>query len=129
MTLSPAKWPPSHPRPHRAQRSLGEDRAKETVIARTIVSSGWVIGNILSYVADGKREVGYWISRDYWGRGHGTSALAEFVVEVRERPLFAHVVQHNIGSLRVLAKCGFAVIGAQQLPGDPIREIVMRLDA
>jgi RimJ/RimL family protein N-acetyltransferase len=29
---------------------------------------------------------------------------------VKTRPLYAHVVKHNIGSRRVLEKCGFKVI-------------------
>jgi RimJ/RimL family protein N-acetyltransferase len=36
--------------------------------------------------------------------------------------------EHNVGSIRVLAKCGFVVVGEEQHPGDPIKEIVLRLD-
>ncbi len=103
--------------------------ADESVIARTIVDDGQVVGNIGSFVADGERAIGYWIDRQHWGRGHATRALADYVAEVPERPLHARVAEHNVGSIRVLAKCGFAIVGEDQSDGDPVREIVLRLDA
>ena len=103
--------------------------ADDSLLARTIVEDGQVVGNIGIWVADGERSVGYWIGRPYWGRGYATRALAEFVAEVRERPLHARVAEHNVGSIRVLAKCGFWIVGEEQHDGDPVKEIVMRLDA
>ena len=49
--------------------------ANETVIARTIVDGDLVICIIVSYLADGERDIGYWIGRPYWGRGHGHQPL------------------------------------------------------
>ena len=103
--------------------------ADDSVIARTIVEDGQVVGNIGSWVADGERGVGYWIGRPYWGRGYATRALADLVAEVPERPLHARVAEHNLASIRVLAKCGFSIVGEAQHDGDPVKEIVMRLDA
>jgi RimJ/RimL family protein N-acetyltransferase len=103
--------------------------ADDSLIARTIVEDGQVVGNIGSWVADGERAVGYWIGRPYWGRGYATRALADLVAEVPERPLHALVAEHNVASIRVLAKCGFSIVGEQQHDGDPVKEIVMRLDA
>jgi RimJ/RimL family protein N-acetyltransferase len=50
-------------------------------------------------------EVGYWIGREYWGKGVATEALSQFLAhaEVR-RPLHAAVAKHNVGSIRVLEK-------------------------
>jgi RimJ/RimL family protein N-acetyltransferase len=81
--------------------------ADEAAIARTVVVEGQVAGNVVSWQADGKRLVGYWIGRNFWGRGIATRALAEFLGELTERPLHALVVPHNAGSIRVLEKCGF----------------------
>jgi RimJ/RimL family protein N-acetyltransferase len=55
--------------------------------------------------------VGYWIGRDFWGKGIATQALSLFLTEKKTRPLYAHVVKENIGSRRVLEKCGFSLSG------------------
>ena len=80
---------------------------------RTILVGGEVAGNALSFVRDGRREVGYWIGRDHWGRGVATAALMAFLGEEESRPLYAGVLPANLGSLRVLEKCGFAVVGEE----------------
>jgi RimJ/RimL family protein N-acetyltransferase len=99
-------------------RSHGEFTAHwERILAdpasriRTVVVDGEVAGNVLSFERDGRREVGYWIRRDHWGRGVATAALVAFLGEEPVRPLFAGVLPANGGSLRVLEKCGFAVCG------------------
>jgi RimJ/RimL family protein N-acetyltransferase len=74
---------------------------------RTILFETQVAGNIVSWVQDGEHEVGYWLGKDYWGKGIATGALSKFLNIVKERPLFAHVARHNIASRRVLEKCGF----------------------
>jgi RimJ/RimL family protein N-acetyltransferase len=79
----------------------------DELVAKTIVSDGEVAGNIVSFERDGKRLVGYWLGREFWGRGLATQALAELVEELTVRPLYAEVATSNIGSIRVLEKCGF----------------------
>ena len=93
---------------------LGDDRGT----ARTVEVDGAVAGNIVSWVHDGERDVGYWIGREHWGEGVATAALGAFLTIVEERPLFAHVAEHNVGSIRVLEKCGFALVGQVTLPDD-----------
>jgi RimJ/RimL family protein N-acetyltransferase len=78
-----------------------------SVILRTIVADGTVTGALSSFAEGGERLVGYWIGREFWGRGVATAALAAFVAEVKERPLHAFVAKHNVGSIRVLEKCEF----------------------
>jgi RimJ/RimL family protein N-acetyltransferase len=82
-------------------------RADGTLVARTIVTDGVVAGNIGSWPDNGQQLLGYWVGREFWGRGVATQALALLVDEVSIRPLYAHVVMHNVGSIRVLEKCGF----------------------
>jgi RimJ/RimL family protein N-acetyltransferase len=82
------------------------------LVVKTIVSDGEVAGNVLSFERAGKRLVGYWLGREYWGRGLATRALAEFVDELAVRPLYAEVATTNIGSIRVLEKCGFKAVGS-----------------
>jgi RimJ/RimL family protein N-acetyltransferase len=82
-------------------------RSEPSNIVRTIVCDGQVAGNIGSWIAENHRLIGYWIGREFWGRGVATAALAAFVAEVKERPLHAFVAKHNVGSIRVLEKCQF----------------------
>jgi len=91
---------------HWRTKVIGEPTARK----RTIVVDGCVAGNIGSWDADGRRFVGYWIGREYWGRGIGTAALSEFLCEETTRPLCAHVAVRNLGSIRILQKCGFRQI-------------------
>jgi RimJ/RimL family protein N-acetyltransferase len=102
--------------------------ADDSLITRTIVEDGQVVGNIGCWVADGERSVGYWIGRSYWGRGYATRALADLLAVVPGRPVHVRVAEHNVASLRVLAKCGFSIVGEERHDGAPVKEIVMRLD-
>lgn len=103
----------------------------ETVSARTILAGDQVAGNIVSWACAGQQLVGYWIGRNYWGKGVATQALRAFLGIVHARPLRAHVARHNIASIRVLEKCGFAIsdqaTAALCPPGDGIEELVFML--
>jgi RimJ/RimL family protein N-acetyltransferase len=85
--------------------------ANDSVILKTILFDGQVAGNIVSFVQSSEREIGYWIGKEYWGRGIATKALTVFLDYVETRPLYAHLAKHNIGSRRVLEKCGFTIAG------------------
>jgi RimJ/RimL family protein N-acetyltransferase len=103
-----------------------EERA---VSVRTIVVADEVVGNVVSFDRLGEREVGYWIGREHWGKGIATMALAEFLRHERTRPLLARVAVHNGASIRVLEKCGFAVVAERDDGnlGDGVEEVVMKL--
>jgi RimJ/RimL family protein N-acetyltransferase len=85
--------------------------ADPAVVCRTVLADGAVAGNVLSFVHEGRREVGYWVGRAFWGRGVASQALMAFVDVDRARPLHAGVVAHNAASIRVLEKCGFVRSG------------------
>jgi RimJ/RimL family protein N-acetyltransferase len=85
-------------------------------LVRAIDVDGEVAGNVMSWEHDGERDVGYWIGRKYWGAGIATAALRALLSELEERPLFAYVVEHNVGSIRVLEKCGFRVVERVAIP-------------
>lgn len=103
----------------------------ETVTAQTILHDGQVAGNIVSWSNSGQREVGYWIGKEYWGKGIATRALSAFLLIVKTRPLYAHVAKHNIASLRVLQKCGFMISGEDVVPSgaadERIEEFILTL--
>lgn len=91
----------------------------ENNIIKTILFQGQVAGNVLSFIMDGKREVGYWLGRQFWGRGIATRALSAFLEQVTERPLHAYVAKHNLASLHVLQKCGFHILREEPSQSDP----------
>jgi RimJ/RimL family protein N-acetyltransferase len=110
---------------HWATNILGNPAA----INRTIVVDGQVAGNIGSWRQDGVRLVGYWIGKEHWGKGVATRALATFLQLVTERPLHAHVAKHNVGSIRVLEKCGFSVEREESgaVDGEDVTEFMLIL--
>jgi RimJ/RimL family protein N-acetyltransferase len=96
--------------------------ADPTVTARTVLLDGRVAGHVVSFERNDRREVGYWVGRELWGRGVASRALAAFLGLDPTRPLYAGVAPHNAASIRVLQKCGFTVTGEEE--GD----VVLRLD-
>jgi hypothetical protein len=46
-----------------------------------------------------------------------SAMLALYLQYERRRPLYAYVAAHNIGSRRVLEKCGFTVVGEEHEDG------------
>ena len=81
------------------------------VVVRAIVVEGVLVGHISCFVMDGHDSVGYWIDRAHWGKGIASSALGQFLDIVTNRPLHARAARSNLGSVRVLEKCGFTLIG------------------
>jgi RimJ/RimL family protein N-acetyltransferase len=106
--------------------------ADDSLVKRTIVADGAVAGNIGCWTQDGLRLVGYWVRREFWGRGLATAALEEVAAEIPERPLHAWVAATNMGSIRVLEKCGFLEVKRRaEHDGHAdlvIEEILYRLD-
>lgn len=82
----------------------------KNVTARTILYKEKVAGHILCW-NEGKYEqrIGYWIGKEFWRRGIASAAVAEFLLLVKARPLFAEVSNHNIASQKVLQKNSFAL--------------------
>jgi RimJ/RimL family protein N-acetyltransferase len=100
----------------------------ETVAKKTVLYKGEVAGNVLSFEHVGKREVGYWIGRKFWGKGVATRALLEFLIHETVRPLYAGVAKHNVASIRVLEKCGFRVL-EESVREDGVEEVRLELEA
>lgn len=100
----------------------------DTTMVRTVESDGEVAGNVVSWQHDGERDVGYWIGRDQWGKGIATGALSAFLAEMSTRPLHAHVATHNVGSIRVLEKCGFERTTTTTTDDAGVEELLFRLD-
>jgi len=84
--------------------------ANDALTVKTIVDEGEIAGNALSWVLDGRQVIGYWLGREFWGKGLATRAVSELVEVLAVRPLHAWVATSNVASRRVLEKCGFLVV-------------------
>jgi RimJ/RimL family protein N-acetyltransferase len=104
----------------------------KTAILKTIVVSGEVAGNIVGWEQSGESKVGYWLGKEYWGRGIASEALSQFLMHVKVRPLYARVAKQNAASIRVLQKCGFSMYGEDTftaIDGGIGEEFILALEA
>src|SRR5258708_9745867 len=104
----------------------------EATTIQTILCNGSVAGSVSSYVDEDEHlEVTYWIGKPYWGKGIATCALSAFLEHNKVRPLYARAAKDNVGSLRVLEKCGFTRIGEgrglSEARGEEVEEFLLRL--
>ena len=108
-------------------RIMGDD----AVTIKTILFHGQIVGHMLSYPWLDKPQIGYWMLREYWGKGIATTALAKFLREVKVRPLYARAAKDNVASLRVMEKCGFIVVredkGCANARGQEVEEFLLEL--
>jgi len=108
-------------------RLLGD----EQIVKRTVLVDGAVAGLMVSWQQEGRREISYWLGREYWGRGIATSALRMFLAQELTRPLHARAALDNRASIRVLEKCGFVIEaherGFANARGEEIDEVLMVL--
>jgi RimJ/RimL family protein N-acetyltransferase len=104
----------------------------KTGIMQTIIYDGEVAGYVGKFVWFGEPDVCYWLGKKYWGKGIATAALTQLLQNYTARPLFARAAGDNIGSVRVLEKCGFKHIGTAisfaNGRGGNIQEVILKLD-
>ncbi|MEZ9234777.1 GNAT family N-acetyltransferase [Shewanella sp. 10N.286.52.A9] len=81
------------------------------IAAQAIIVDDVVIGSIVLWQSENQWLLGYWVGREYWGKGYATNALRLFLSAHSTRPIFAEVAQHNVGSIAVLNKNGFTPMG------------------
>ena len=106
--------------------------ADDSVIIRTVLYEGDVAGSVSKYEMFGEAEVSYWLGTRFWAKGIATAALQQFLEVLEIRPLHARVAKDNVGSTRVLQKCGFKITGEDKgfanARGMEIEEYVLTLD-
>lgn len=107
--------------------------ADEEILVQTVLVDGEIAGNFVCWQQSGRRWVGYWFGREYWGRGAATRGLKLFLERAPWRPLYADPATRNVGSVRVLEKCGFQVVEKLVRPslldGEDVEHVVFALDA
>lgn len=88
--------------------------------AITLRDSGILIGSIdvVDYV-DGVPEIGYCLSRRYWNNGYMSEACKAFIkylFDIGYDELLIEADMRNIGSNRVIQKCGFTYTHQESKP-------------
>jgi RimJ/RimL family protein N-acetyltransferase len=111
---------------------MAQVRAAPGVTMRAITQDGQLVGHVAIFDSDGDLEVTYAVDRAAWGQGLASRALALLLQEVQARPVHARAASDNLGSLRVLEKAGFRIIGTNrdfaQARKTEIEETILRLD-
>ncbi len=135
-----ARWVERVPHPYpdgEAEKFIehAQDRLRRgTGFAFAIIEreSGELVGTvdlILEGRPAGEGEIGYWIGRDYQGRGYATLSarclLAFAIDELGLERIVAGVLQGNEASVSVLQKCGMRLKGRRQGPTDGFDEPVI----
>lgn len=77
---------------------------------RSIMLDDKVIGSVSTWWLMDELQISYGIGKEYWNKGITTHALQQFLSVIPDRPLFGRVAYDNIGSAKILEKCGFKKI-------------------
>lgn len=85
-----------------------------TIRMLTILVNNEIAGSISKFMMGGEAGITYWIDKKHWGTGVATTALKKLLLLEKTRPIFGHVAFDNIGSQKVLEKCGFKKIGTDR---------------
>ncbi|RZS43381.1 RimJ/RimL family protein N-acetyltransferase [Herbihabitans rhizosphaerae] len=111
---------------------MAKTRAAPDVHQFAVTEAGRLVGSIASFVMEGDTEITYWIDRSVWGQGVAGQALALLLERITTRPLHARAASDNLGSLKVLRRAGFAIIGTEiayaPARNAEIEETILRLD-
>ncbi|UOQ96285.1 GNAT family N-acetyltransferase [Hymenobacter sp. 5317J-9] len=85
-----------------------------TINTQAILVDGRVAGSIAKFEIAGDAEITYWLDKSFWGQGIATAALTAFLAIEGARPIFGRVAFDNLGSQKVLEKCGFVKVGTDK---------------
>lgn len=114
MTRIPHPYPPNGAREFIARQL--QERAEGTAYVFVIKDQKEVVGTcgLHGIERNCAREVGYWVGREYWGRGYATFGVRQTLefaflnLELDRVGSCAFV--SNLASRRVLEKCGFQLL-------------------
>ena len=77
--------------------------------------TGMPIGFVQAQIVAGQTNyefaIGCWFGQDHWGNGYATEALCAVLENLTVTPIYAHVHERNLASIRVLEKCDFELEG------------------
>ena len=78
---------------------------------QTILVDNVIIGSVAKFMIENDAEITYWIDKAWWGKGIASKALSAFLEIETTRPIYGRAAFDNIGSQKVLEKCGFVKTG------------------
>lgn len=133
-----AVWMAAFTSANLSDRELFETRwrrvlSDQGVGVRTVLLDGVAIGQVLTFEAEGMKEISYWIAREHWGRGYASEAVRLLLEEFTARPVYGRAARDNLGSLAVLRHNGFVVtgedVGLAAGRGEMVAEYVLTLSS
>lgn len=83
--------------------------ADPQIFVRAIVAEGALAGSVTCFPLDESHWIGYWLGRQYWGRGIATRAVSLMLTQLDHRPLFARIASSNTASCRLVERLGFTI--------------------
>jgi RimJ/RimL family protein N-acetyltransferase len=115
---------------HRSGEAALDDKAATLALAITL--NGCVIGGmglVPSKRYQGARELGFWLSRRFWGQGIMPRAASALIDEVmRQAPdtlIVASANHDNFRSQGVIRSLGFVRDGDDEIFSNPLQRLVM----
>jgi len=104
----------------RTKKTISLSKAIGEMQSYVIRDNNIAVGSIgyFKRTEDAPLEIGYWIGKDYWGKGIATKALNLAVDAMRANgitgKLVATTMIDNLSSRHILLKCGFKEIGTER---------------
>ncbi|MBO0811001.1 MAG: GNAT family N-acetyltransferase [Microlunatus sp.] len=100
---------------------VAENHAGASLFFVLVATSGQVVGrvNIMDINQPDRTELGFRLAADMQGKGvatRGVKAALEWARERGVRSIMARAAVDNLGSQRVLERCGFTATGAAETP-------------
>ena len=83
----------------------------DSVNMQTILLDKKVIGCVVKFEIDQEAEITYALAKENWRNGVMSEAVAKFLEIEKKRPIAGRVAFDNIGSQKILEKCGFIKTG------------------
>jgi RimJ/RimL family protein N-acetyltransferase len=91
---------------------------------------GWVILLHIEHNPEYPIEVGYRLHTKYWGQGYATEmaqALVDYAKEIHLDSVCGITIEENVGSMKVLEKCGLKYIEDRLYYEVPVRYYEIKL--